>query len=152
MALMLLSEAVSTTTILTTQLDSLAANTTGVGTTGLSALSAEISNDTATTERRTFCIARLTLAQQGSARSAGAFCPLFIAWRIGSTDDDALFETLEQVAVFPLDAATTARVVTRVFPVNATYGFKLALGNRTGQAFASSGNTLAYATFAVESV
>lgn len=145
MALVLYSAGPTLTTVLSTDLNSLAS-------TSMSPLSTVISNDQASSERRTFCVARLTIAAQGAARSAGATVGLRLAWSIGGTDDSAQVECLDVVAWYRLDAATSARTVTRVFPINAPYDFRLAVENRTGQAFASSGNTLAVALFALEGV
>lgn len=135
----------SLTTVLSTDLNSL-------GNATLSAYSSVVSNDTSSTERRTFAVVRLVLAAQGSARSAGAFVALRIGWTIASTDDDRTVEGLELLTTFSLDAATTARTHTRIVPINAPYDFRLAVENRTGQAFAASGNTLAVGLYAVESV
>jgi hypothetical protein len=85
----------------------------------------------------------LTVATQGSARSAGATVNVYLIPALDGTNYDAVNETTaELVAVFPLDAAVTARQVTRRdIPIPPGL-FEYFVRNQTGQAFASSGNIL----------
>jgi hypothetical protein len=129
--------------LLTTQLDSLANNAnTAAGT--------EYNNST---NRDMFMDLRLTVATQGVARSAGAVIEVYITPALDGTNyPDVNETTAEIIAVFPLDAATTARVVDRRdIPVPGTK-FKLFARNRTGQSLASSGNIVAAYLHGVESV
>lgn len=85
----------------------------------------------------------LTVAAQGSARSAGAVVSVYLVPALDGTNyDDAVASNAELVAVFPLDAATTARQQTRRdIPIPPGL-FKYFAVNSTGQALASSGNIL----------
>lgn len=121
------------TDVLTTELNSLANG---------SASAASAAYDNSTT-RYPWVDMILSLAVQGSARSAGATVSVFMTPRTDGTNyDTANATTAELVAVFPLDAATTARVrtVRRISlpPENVKF-FAL---NSTGQAFAASANAV----------
>lgn len=131
------------TTALSTGLNSLANNTN-------SAASTTIDN---TTNLDLFLDAELVLAAQGSARSTGATVSLYMVTALDGTNfDDANEVTAELVAVYPLDAATTARRRTvRDIPIPPA-SFQLFLRNSTGQAFAASGNTIRYRTHSVQTV
>ena len=117
-------------TILSTGLNSLASLSN-------SAASAAVDN---TTARYTRADVQLYLAAQGSS---GAIVTLFMLTRTDGTNYDSLdATTAEPVAVFSLDASTTARYVTvrglTLPPENVQFFVR----NGTGQAMASSGNTV----------
>lgn len=120
--------------LLTTELNSLAdATTCSVGTAYNNSSNAYL-----------FCDVTLDLATQGSARSAGALVEVYmeISYDSGSTYSDADQGYARPVAVFALDAATTARrVVVMDVPVPRAH-VRFLVRNETGQAFASSGNSL----------
>ena len=134
----------SLTGYFTTELNSLADSTSD--TTGFSAVGAEIANATSLNR---FMALELVIAAQGSARSAGGFLAVYINFAADGTNyDDTSNKALgEMIAYFPLDAATTARRITKrdipIPPVD----FKLLVLNDTGQALAASGNTLKYITY-----
>lgn len=119
--------------ILTTELNSLANGS-------ASSASSAVDN---TSALDLFCDFTFTVAAQGSARSAGATVSVFLTMALDGTNyDDANSTTAELVAVFPLDAATTARQATRRDVPVPPGLWKLFVVNNTGQAFASSGNIL----------
>lgn len=126
---------------LTTELNSLANAT-------LSSASSEIDN---TSNRDLFVDLTLTVAAQGSARSAGATVEIWMTMALdGTNHDDMVRNVAELVAVFPLDAATTARQSTRRDVPIPPGKIKFAAYNNSGQAFASSGNILEYRAHSVE--
>lgn len=131
----------SAATALSTELNSLAngANT---------AASSAIDN---TTNLDLFLDVELVLAAQGSARSSGATVSLYLTTSLDGTNYDDVHETTaELVAVFPLDAATTARRRTvRDVPIPPA-NFKLFARNNTGQTLAASGSTIRYRAHSVE--
>lgn len=123
----------SATTVLSTELNSLANVTnTAAGT--------AFDN---TTTAYPWCDAVLVLAAQGSARSAGGSIALYMTPRTdGANFDDVNETTAELVAVFPMDAATTARRRTvRRIPLPPEQ-VKFFARNVTGQALAASGSTV----------
>ena len=132
------------TNALTTELNALANAT-------ASAASAAIDNSTG---RDLYMDLELNLAVQGSARSSGAIVSVYMVASLdgGSTYADVNTGVAELVAVFPLDAAVTARVaVRRRIPLSPGL-FKLVALNGTGQAFAATGSTLRYRTFTVTNI
>jgi hypothetical protein len=93
----------------------------------------------------------LTVAAQGSSRSAGATVSVYLIPALDGTNyDDTSASTAELVAVFSLDAATTARQSTRRDVPVPPGLFKYFVVNNTGQAFASSGNILEYRAHSIE--
>lgn len=128
---------------LTTELNSL-----GNGST--SSASAAIDN---TSNLDLFHDLTLTVATQGSARSAGAVVSVYLVPALDGTNyDDVSASTAELVAVFPLDAATTARQSTRRDVPVPPGLFKYFAVNSTGQAFAASGNLLEWRAHSIEAV
>lgn len=132
------------TSALTTELNSLANGS-------ASAASAAIDN---TSNLDLFMDLELNLAVQGSARSAGAIVSVYMVASLdgGSTYADVNTGVAELVAVFPLDAATTARVAVRRGVALSPGLHKLVVLNGTGQAFAASGSTLRYRTYSITSI
>lgn len=130
----------SAATALSTEMNSLANGS-------ASSASSAIDN---TTNLDLFMDVELVIATQGSARSAGAVVELYLTTSLDATNyDDATRGVAELVAVFPLDAATTARRRTvRDVPIPPA-NFKLFAHNATGQAMASSGNTVRYRTHSI---
>jgi hypothetical protein len=131
-------------TALSTDLNSLANSTSD--TTGFSALSAEI-DPTVSGNILQYIDLELVLAAQGSARSAGASIEVWIAYKLDGTNypdtaNAAFAHGL--LTAFGLDAATTARRLERTNIPLAPFPFKVYARNRTGQALASTGNTLKY--------
>lgn len=136
-------KAVSTeANLLTTELDSLANNT-------LCTVGAEYS----AANNELFCNLKLIVAAQGSARSAGAS---IYVWLVPESNGDYSDVTEQCLGapnhIFSLDASTTARtlVVSNILLPNST--FKPILKNSTGQALASSGNSLEIEYYSQESV
>lgn len=126
---------------LTTELNSLANAANSVA-------SSEIDNSTALDLYHDLT---LTVAQQGSARSAGGFVAVYMVHALDGTNFDDVQETsAELVAVFPLDAATTARQATRRDVPVPPGKFKYFVRNVTGQALAASGNLLEYRPHSIE--
>lgn len=129
------------TTILSTELNSL-------GSGSISAASSAIDN---TTNLDLFMDLELVLAAQGAARSSGATVSVAIVPSLdgGTNYPDVVDGNNEVVAVFPLDAATTARRQVRRDVAIPPGLFKLYVRNSTGQAFAASGSTIRYRTHSI---
>ena len=127
--------------IITTDLNSLT-------TSALTGISAAIDNGT---NLDLFCDLTLTVAAQGSARSTGANVAVYMVQALDGTNyDDVKIETAELVAMFTLDASTTARQVSRRdIPIPPGL-YKLFVYNNTGQTFAASGNILEHRMHSVE--
>lgn len=131
----------STQTYLSTELNALANDGRKIG--------AEIDNATA---KAMFLAAELYVAEQGSARSAGAYVTLYLVPSVDGTNYTYGGDTLTPPATclvgdFVLDAAVTARYVGLPCVAIPPTKFKLLVINKTGQAFAASGNTLKYRTY-----
>lgn len=120
-------------TVHSTSLNSLANNAD-------SAASSAIDN---TTNLDLFVDLELVLATQGSTRGAGATVAVYAVYALDGTNyGDLNPTTAVLLAVFALDAATTARrAVWLDCPVSPGL-MELFVHNSTAQAFAASGNTL----------
>lgn len=135
----------SATSYLTTELNSLASAGNKIG--------AAIDN---TSAGDMFADFEVVIATQGGARSAGAYIALYVIPSVDGTnytmgDDSVDPPATTMVCAIPLDAATTARRIACTHVLIPAGKFKVLLENNTGQAFASSGNTLAYTIYNVES-
>ena len=127
--------------VLTTDLNSLTNGST-------SAASAALDN---TTALDLFADLTLTIATQGGARSAGANVAVFIVQALDGTNyDDVHSGTAELVALFTLDAATTARQSTRRDVPIPPGLYKFFVVNNTGQTLAASGNILEHRMHSIE--
>ena len=127
--------------VLTTDLNSLGSGST-------SAATAALDN---TTNLDLFADLTLTVAAQGAARSAGANVAVYMVQALDGTNyDDVHAGTAELVAVFSLDAATTARQSTRRDVPIPPGLYKYFVVNNTGQAFAASGNILEHRMHSIE--
>lgn len=85
----------------------------------------------------------LVVATQGGARSAGATVSVFMSVAPDGTNYSDVVAEGEPVAVFALDAATTARRhFRRGFELPPLATIKFYALNSTGQALAASGNTV----------
>lgn len=133
----------SATSILTTELNTLANSTN-------SAASAAIDN---TTNLDLFIDLELYVNTATAARSTGANIQVYMVHAIDGTNyGDVNETTAEFVASFPLDAATTARrAAARDIPISPGL-FKFFIRNATGQPLNATGNTLKYRTHSVSTV
>lgn len=132
---------------LTTELNALANNDTITG--------AKIDN-VANGENEMFIALELYIHTQGSARTAGGYVAVYLLNSVDDTnfgygDDANLVDPGNLLAVFNLDAAVTARYVTRVNLPVGPFDFKLQVQNVTGQAFAATTSTLKYRLYSYES-
>lgn len=99
------------------------------------------------TNKYRFCSFELEIATQGSARSAGAYCAIYIVTSVDGTnfqfgDASTAPPANALVATMPLDAATTARYQNSNLIPLPPLQFKVIVENQTGQAFAASGSEL----------
>lgn len=131
----------SAASLLTTDLNSLANNTN-------SAASSALDN---TSNLDLFIDVEVVIAAQGSARSNGAYVALYMTQALDGTNyGDTNEITAKLVCVFPLDAVTTARRATfQDIPIPPGL-VKFFLRNATGQALASSGNSVNYRAHSIE--
>ncbi len=128
-------------TILNTELDSLADDTLCSAGTAVTAASTEL-----------YANIKLIIAAQASARDTGA---AVYVWLIPESDgvySDAAEDCLGNPnLIFGLDAATTTRTLVKTHIPLPNSNFKPILKNSTGQALASSGNTLEFEYYSMES-
>lgn len=133
----------ATATILTTELNSLVA--------GANKTSAAISNDAAG-ELDLFADFELYLAEQSSARDAGAYVALYILIELDGSNYTYGGDALDPpesawVGNFRFDAAVTARYSHLRGVQLPPTDFLVLVMNETGQNLAASGNTLKYARY-----
>ena len=98
----------------------------------------------------------LVIGTQGSARDAGGYVAVYLLPSVDDTtfsygDDTPLIDPGTLLCIFSLDAATTARTVTRVNLPIPPLDFKLLVENQTGQALGATGNSLSYRLYSYES-
>lgn len=137
----------SASTVMTTELNSLADD-------AMAITSTAVSNDAAA-ELHLFGDFRLYLAAQGSARASDANVQMWILPEVDGTYPygSASLEPQPELVVgsFTFDAATNARyAVLRDIPLPPS-DYHIILKNNSGQALASSGNTLVVEAHDVES-
>jgi len=129
----------SNVNVLTTELDSL-------GDAGIAITATALSNDAATTERDLFATFALSISAQGTARSTGARCDLYVIPEVNTSfayGSGALSPSPNHYrGSFFFDADTSARrdILEGIKLPNSDY--HVLLINNTGQAFAASGNVL----------
>ena len=114
-------------------------------------LSAAIDNSTAL---KTVIDFEMYVAEQGSARSVGASVDIYLLTSVDGTNypgSDAADPTINtMVGSFAFSAATAAeRDVLKGVELGPGL-HKIVVKNRTGQAFAATGNTLKYRTYCLE--
>ena len=134
--------------VLTTELNSLSDAANKITTTA-------ISNDQ-TAELDMYADFVLSLAAQGSARDSGAHVDLYILPQSDGTNYPYGGDSLDPssnhwVGSFMFDAATNARVEVIRGVALPPMDFHVLVINQTGQAFASSGNTLQLRRYNLES-
>lgn len=134
----------SLTSLLTTELNSLA-NSTSASTGKV--LSGAI---TMSSDLREFIAFQLDVTY-GSAPSSGGYVGLWMVRSIDATNfedgDTSTDPSKAEEVIFPLRAVTTAqRIIIPGFVVP-PYDFKILLRNKAGQAMSSSGNTLKYSRY-----
>lgn len=117
------------------------------------AVSAAIDNATG---KYPYMDVEISLAAQGLARDAGAHVEVHVLVSLDGTNyafGDGSTEPGQAswVGNVSLDAATTARRAVLSAVQIPPLLFKLLIINRTGQAFAASGNTVSYRRYGVES-
>ena len=137
----------SPVTYLSTELNSLANDDTILG--------AKIDNG-ADGENEMFMSLELTLAAPGSTRTTGARVDVHLLASVDDTnfnygDDAALIDPGTLLCSFPVDASTSARIATRTNLSIPPHDFKLQVLNATGTALQSSGNTIKYRLYSLES-
>jgi hypothetical protein len=126
---------------LTTELNSIANNANTVA-------SAAIDN---TTNLDLYHDLTLTIATQGTARVVGASVLVFRVLALDGTNyDDVNQDCAELVATFTLDAAVTARQLSRTDVATTPGLFKYFVRNQTGQTLAASGNILEWRAHSIE--
>ena len=135
-------------TPLTTGLNSLAD--------GARVISAALSNDDAA-ERFLYVDFELDIATQGTARTTGARCELFIVYAIDGTNYTYGSASLSppsgtSVGNFELDASVTTRIIHLTGIPLRPYNFKIILENQTGQAFAASGTVVSMRRTAIDNL
>lgn len=107
-------------------------------------------------DQNTGCAIELTIAEQGSNRSAGAHVVINLiksadggtTYEYGSDSIDPPKSAMRLTPDF--DVATAARVWVGAFYIPFDMHAKLLIQNETGQAFGATGNVLKYAKFSGE--
>ena len=136
----------STTTYLTTELNTLGS--------GSNKLGGTISNDQAA-ELEMFMSCELYLASIGSARTAGARVDLYLLHEMDGSNFSYGTDSVDPspaswVGHFVPPEDTTAVYIHIPRIEVPPFDFKLLVQNNTGQAFASSGNIMKYALYNIE--
>ena len=114
--------------------------------------SSAIDNATTSTQRWPAAMVEIYIAAQASARSTGASVSLYVIPTIDGTNyGDVTAECLEnyRVGTYSLDAATTARRITKRVNLPPT-DYKVVLKNNTGRPLASTLNTVKFREFTAE--
>jgi hypothetical protein len=100
-------------------------------------------------------VVALQLAEQGIARSSGAYVSLYAIPSIDGTNysygsASLMPSSTHRIRSFELDATVTARYVISPSITLLPGYYKLLVTNKTGQAFAASGNKLSYGIYCFE--